>query len=240
MKKFMFFAIALVMVCSAFAMADSIANDWQPAGDYNNIEMESSSEDAVGAFIFRESDSYLWEARGTFDPSWMYNANDTLSISVDGFNNAVFAQIRQMYPQYDFQTNPVGIKLTLLDENGEPASVGTANIQGGFFTNGTYEFVGDSVTLGDYSATVNWSDDLEGVEIGGLVFSLGDDDITWDMAFMTQTGISPKSLLTDGTLNISASVKTADEETVVPEPATYAYALMGLGSLMGIKRRIKK
>ena len=30
------------------------------------------------------------------------------------------------------------------------------------------------------------------------------------------------------------------QETVVPEPATYAYALMGLGSLIGIKRRIKK
>ena len=30
------------------------------------------------------------------------------------------------------------------------------------------------------------------------------------------------------------------DPTVLPEPATYAYALMGFGSLMGIKRRIRK
>ena len=29
-------------------------------------------------------------------------------------------------------------------------------------------------------------------------------------------------------------------ETAVPEPASTAYALLGLGSLLGIKRRIKK
>ena len=31
-----------------------------------------------------------------------------------------------------------------------------------------------------------------------------------------------------------------DDGLLVPEPATYAYALMGLGSVMGLKRRIKK
>ena len=34
--------------------------------------------------------------------------------------------------------------------------------------------------------------------------------------------------------------KVDKPETVVPEPASAAYALLGLGSLMGIKRRIKK
>ncbi|MBO7394181.1 MAG: PEP-CTERM sorting domain-containing protein, partial [Abditibacteriota bacterium] len=31
-----------------------------------------------------------------------------------------------------------------------------------------------------------------------------------------------------------------DDGLLVPEPATYAYALMGLASLAGLKRRIKK
>ena len=47
-----------------------------------------------------------------------------------------------------------------------------------------------------------------------------------------------------GEENIGASFfefgYTEKEEAAVPEPATAAYALMGLGSLAGIKRRIKK
>ncbi|MBP5737469.1 MAG: PEP-CTERM sorting domain-containing protein, partial [Abditibacteriota bacterium] len=38
----------------------------------------------------------------------------------------------------------------------------------------------------------------------------------------------------------SARFMMGRPETEVPEPGTIAYALMGLGSLAGIKRRIKK
>ncbi|MBO7393834.1 MAG: PEP-CTERM sorting domain-containing protein, partial [Abditibacteriota bacterium] len=39
---------------------------------------------------------------------------------------------------------------------------------------------------------------------------------------------------------VTVSLNTTEEETEVPEPGTIAYALAGLGSLAGIKRRIKK
>ena len=50
------------------------------------------------------------------------------------------------------------------------------------------------------------------------------------------------ALLMPSRRNISAKFYSSeqDEETVVPEPATAAYALLGLGSLIGVKRRIKK
>ncbi len=43
-----------------------------------------------------------------------------------------------------------------------------------------------------------------------------------------------------GSVAFTLGAPDPEEETVVPEPATYAYAAMGLVSLMGMKRRIRK
>ncbi|MBP5718804.1 MAG: hypothetical protein J6X53_07485, partial [Abditibacteriota bacterium] len=41
-------------------------------------------------------------------------------------------------------------------------------------------------------------------------------------------------------LKVTPYVEEPEEETEVPEPATYAYAAMGLMSVLGMKRRIRK
>ena len=51
---------------------------------------------------------------------------------------------------------------------------------------------------------------------------------------------SGKSMTSGDYITVRFKTSEDEEETVVPEPASAAYALLGLGSLMGIKRRIKK
>ena len=240
MKKLITFAIAILAICSVAAMADSTAVNWKPAGDYNSIFLFNFGNN--GIFAFRDESSELWGAEASMDPTWLYNANDELHISVSGFNDEMFAMLRQVYSDIDFQNNDVGITLTLLDGNGEPVSVGNASVKGGFFTNGEYVFSGSNVSLNGQDYNVNWTDAVdENTEVGGIIFSLADGDIAWCKGIMQQTSTPQSVLLIDQALTLSGYVVDGpDAETEVPEPATFAYGIMGLASLMGMKKRFGK
>ena len=84
--------------------------------------------------------------------------------------------------------------------------------------NGAYTFTAEDIVPG-----WNTGDSIEGLEVGCVEVFL--EHVKW----------TPR---TYG--RVTVALNTPEEETEVPEPATAAYALMGLGSLAGIKRRIKK
>ena len=91
-----------------------------------------------------------------------------------------------------------------------------------FTGNGTYTFTSDNMSYDEEYP-------LDGTEVTYVSFCVYDKDVSDD------AHINPG---TSGRVTIAFG--TPEEETVVPEPATAAYALMGLGSLVGIKRRIRK
>ncbi|MBQ7525533.1 MAG: PEP-CTERM sorting domain-containing protein [Abditibacteriota bacterium] len=93
-----------------------------------------------------------------------------------------------------------------------------------FTGNGTYTFTSDNMPYYDEDYP------LDGIEVTYADIYIYDRDAR-DTAQIIP-GASGRVTFTVGT--------PEEEETVVPEPATYAYALMGLGSLAGIKRRIRK
>ena len=86
---------------------------------------------------------------------------------------------------------------------------------------------------GDYTLEiVNVFGDIEeGDELSAMFFGIANFDS--DGTYLT-------GLMMPVDKTFTVRFNAEKPETVVPEPATYAYALMGLGSVIGIKRRIKK
>ncbi len=85
--------------------------------------------------------------------------------------------------------------------------------------NGAYTF-----TAEDIFPQWNEGDSIEGLEVGCIDIWV-EDPVKW----------TPRALG-----RVTVSLNTPEEETDIPEPGTIAYAIMGLGSLAGMKRRIKK
>ena len=71
----------------------------------------------------------------------------------------------------------------------------------------------------------------EGSELSDVYFGIADFDN--DAGYYN-------SLMIPAGKTLTVRFGSEQPETVVPEPATCAYALMGLGSLLGIKRKIRK
>ncbi len=91
-----------------------------------------------------------------------------------------------------------------------------------FTGNGTYTFTSDNMSYDEEYP-------LDGTEVTYV------DIYVYDRDARDNAQIIPGA-----SGRVTFTVGTPEDETVVPEPATYAYALMGLGSLVGIKRRIRK
>ena len=86
---------------------------------------------------------------------------------------------------------------------------------------------------GDYTLELAnvFGDIEEGSEMSYILFAIAD---------YNSDGYVTQNLIMPGENTITVRFNSAEQETVVPEPTTCAYALMGLGSLLGIKRRVKK
>ncbi|MBQ7524857.1 MAG: hypothetical protein IJT09_00330 [Abditibacteriota bacterium] len=88
-------------------------------------------------------------------------------------------------------------------------------------------YTADFAGPGDYILTL---DSYDGLGYNDLM-----DDVTfWIADDNYSSPVMPKGS------TLTVRFNKAEQETEVPEPAAYAYALTGLGSLIGIKRRVKK
>ncbi|MBO7392951.1 MAG: hypothetical protein J6U98_01965 [Abditibacteriota bacterium] len=245
MKKLIISAIAIFAVCSAAAMADSTAVNWVPYGDSSSMMYDFN-----GTFVFAGPGAEIWGAQASLAPEWLYNPNDTLSIGINGFDETMFDTIRDATAgAVDLTNNEVGMVVKLM--NGDNVvSTGTFSVVGGFFSNGTYDITGNTASFGGDDYNVAWTNSVApGTLIDGIAFSLSDGDIASVKQMMTDPYLSamigmrivPTMLTEQGALFVTGSVIDGPEaETEVPEPATFAYGIMGLASLMGMKKRFGK
>jgi hypothetical protein len=230
-------------------MADSTAVNWVPYGDSSGMAYGVPFP-GDGTFIFIGPDDEIWGAQASLEPEWLYNANDTLSISIDGFNETMFDTIRNATAgAVDLTNNEVGMVVKLM--NGDNVvSTGTFSVVGGFFSDGTYDITGNTASFGGNAYNVAWTNSVApGTLIDGIAFSLSDGDIVAvknlmadeDLEAMIGRQIVPATLTEEYALYVTGSVIDGPEaETEVPEPAAFAYAAMGLASAFGLKRRIRK
>ena len=132
---------------------------------------------------------------------WLYNVNDSFTVTFDGFGDNDFSSADgslAFYVSDVFQKNWVCYRVP-------------------WSGNGAYTF-----TAEDIVAEESGGDYLEGLEV--------------DLIEMILT---PK-INSHASGRVTVSLNTTEEETVVPEPGTIAYALAGLGSLAGMKKRFVK
>ena len=151
-------------------------------------------------------------AFGNVVGDWLINPNDVISIGVSGLANLDWSDWGTLDNAYLRFTHSgyVGADL-FFDGFGNADS---------FFANG--------VTL-------------TGAEFLSLTDIPSDAVVKWVDFFLQSDGNDANSVGTEYSLRFSITAPQPDTpETEVPEPASAAYGLLGLGSLLGIKRRIRK
>ena len=141
---------------------------------------------------------------------WIYDPNETVTVSVFEDFGSYMSAGREIEDLY--------IIVGAIDMNSQSGQSGPNMVIYGAPYNGP----------GDYTLPVFQNDGIsEGDTLNMALFSLSDE-----------IGYYTVDMPAYSTLTVKFN---ADKpETVVPEPCTIAYALMGLGSIAGIKRRIKK
>ena len=243
MKKFMLFAFVLAIAFSAFAMADSTGVNWRPFGDYNSVGYSGG-----GDFDVLYGDSFeFWGVQADFEPVWEYSPNDTLFVGVNRFDSFAVDEAGEI-AGVDFATRVNGLRIVLMTD--DETYIGDFDAPGGFFVNGVYTFIGNDAYFNDEYSGISWDRSIpDGIEVAKVALMLSFDAIDdLNNIFRSDTVVAAKGdqlyqseMITQGEgFGFSAGVIKAPEPITVPEPISAAYALVGLGSLIGIKRRIKK
>ncbi len=157
--------------------------------------------------------------------NWLYNPNMPIFVRINGFVNLV-EDSEPSIPVIPDQ--PVVKSLKALSEN-EDASVRYLNL-----------YLAADNDENDYAEyNVVWT--------GNGVYKLTPEDLI-DSSISEETNISyAEFLFHTGNYNVMqvvpltyGTVEIMTEYSEVPEPATYAYGVMGLISVFGLRRRIKK
>ena len=206
MKKLVY--ILAVSVLASCAFADLTITDWVWDDinviyiDYDVITDYAPAGFTAGGDPYDPGlGSYRFYFYSDNVSGWLYNGNDSFTVTFEGFRDR------------DFYPSP-GALTVYVDDGSRNAVCYMVPWSG----NGAYTFTAEDVFPG-----WNTGDSIEGLEVGRVEVFL--EHVKW----------TPR---TYG--RVTVALNTPEEETEVPEPATAAYALMGLGSLAGIKRRIKK
>ncbi|MBP5092892.1 MAG: hypothetical protein J6332_02460 [Abditibacteriota bacterium] len=230
-KLFVVLLVSAVAVSCAFA-AEVLHPEGTPEWtvDYSEGGAQIASDDAGGVYVYGEGDAFaqLNYFVDSDSDGWLINANAGDTLTVDFTVTGVID---------DPENRPgVGIDFT----RSEPYSTTI------LFTGMTFPGVTDNWT--------STSEIIDGKTVTSVTSSF---TLTEDAVVITGLKIPTEYYTgseTDGSVkyegipgyHVSAPVITLtrasepEEETEVPEPCTIAYALTGLGSLAGIKRRIKK
>ena len=215
MKKLIAVLAVFAIVCGA-ASADVTMADWLMWSDQDFDLVDTYTEDYAPAGFDIDTTGMDWGTTFACESmnvgGWLYNGNDSFTITFEGFEDEDFVWDDEAFPGF----------LRVLVTNWEDDACVEYGLP--WEGPGTYTFTAEDITSPD--------DLLEGKSV---------DMFTFD-GFNAEFGYS-LSILSGADGRITVSVDTREPETpetVVPEPATAAYALMGLGSLVGIKRRFKK
>ena len=217
MKKVLFI-LSLIALASASFAAVSIT-DWGVCNwdtfNYDSDEPFIRDAEPNGFDFNRSSDTNLYRNAnfGSKNVSgWVYDEDDVFTVTLTGFEDILPAS---------FGMDNVDNVIVELCKNGKSANIRYA---GDYIGAGTYVFDFDNV----FSV---YND-----------FGTGDavDEIYITLGHVSSGGNGYVHANTTPNTYGSVRFMMGRPETEVPEPGTIAYALMGLGSLAGIKRRIKK
>ena len=228
MKKLIAILAVLAIACGA-AFAD-FDLDWSGNnGVTNNADDNGFSVTLSNNDVSRGLDKSY---DGLVNPadSWLLNPNDELTLSIDGIQNMDWSGYDPYFPTNGWGGDGVGLYVWI----GDPYDYNSPVM--------SYEI---PLEVGDYTS-------FESFLENGVTFTGQDlmDAMRADLAGRSVYGVqvnivNSKSTANDaGTLTanlkVTPYVEEPEEETEVPEPATYAYAAMGLMSVLGMKRRIRK
>ncbi len=229
MKKLTIITVVLAILCSAMVMAADLGNiTWTPLG----TGVTATDNENGGTVLDLGADGFLYGLQADVENPWLYNSNDLISVSVDGFKDTPQWAV-EIVNQY---TNYVKGSMDLYNGDTLVASgtvtPASAEVLGNNL-NGTYVYSNGKVTAGSSEFNVVWSNEIPaGTPIDTIKVYLDPDVLSLGLQILERT---EQQALRDGrTLTIN------DPKVEVPEPATYAYAAMGLVSVLGLKRRVRK
>ncbi|MBQ7525822.1 MAG: hypothetical protein IJT09_05245 [Abditibacteriota bacterium] len=226
MKK-LIFVIALIALASA-VFADVSITDWTYMNGRTFWTKDAAIEDYGSAgFDFAMSEDFYansWRSMASFVSNnvsgWVHDANDTFTVGLEGFDDLYFEDERDVDTVY-----------VILWRNNDADAVAAYALP--YTGDGDYLFGPESFARG-----TNRDGDIATVQIGlgteadggGFLPGIVNSGPEWDSARYTAETYG----------SIWFGDKPERPETEVPEPATYAYAAMGLVSACGIKRRSRK
>ncbi|MBQ7524895.1 MAG: hypothetical protein IJT09_00520 [Abditibacteriota bacterium] len=223
MKKLIAVLAVPVIVCGAAFAAFDI--DW--SGNDNNTNNADDNGFTTELLAGRISRGMLEDYIGSVNPegSWLLDPNDELTLSIDGIQNMNWSGYDPRYPTNGQHGDGVGLYV-FVENPDYPGDFYGVPLEVGDYT--SFEsFVENGVTITGQNIIDAYHIDSTGRSVLGIGLTVANSYTTANDA---------------GTLKVNLTVNRygEEEETVVPEPCTIAYALMGLGSIAGIKRRIKK
>ncbi|MBP5738354.1 MAG: hypothetical protein J6X38_04665 [Abditibacteriota bacterium] len=226
MKKLIAILAVLALAMSAAFAAEAIEVDWESnSSTVNNVNDDGFSTEVQGGSPYLDD---VWE--GFIQGEWLLQPEDELTISVSGLEDYDWSGAGGLPVDWGGDGFLLNIYFGDGDKPyGEPD-----------FTD--FNVPIDITEPGDISDLLANGLTLTGAqiaELGGYPTPIGAPVYSFEFGVVNYT-----DNFSDGvnfTLNMSiAPADNEEEEPEVPEPATYAYAAMGLMSVLGMKRRIRK
>lgn len=224
-KLIAFFAVALLIATAMMANAKPV---WVFYGaDGSTLAPAGSGDDwcsfSMGDFEYFSNgriSHVIGGINGT--GNWVFDENCyNISLTLDGFN-----------PDYDFEAAGINVYLGALSDEGGYYEANLGPIKNGDYVLdfSTFQHVTgpESPHINGVELVVGFGDTYYNTnpELGD--FKAGRKYVTYDMVGL------------NGQFEAHTFYVRNVSTEMVPEPATYAYAAMGLVSMLGLKRRIKK
>ena len=212
MKK-LIAVLALSAVACAAAFADISVSDWNASyGGTSGIVVTDYAPAGFDVYLPETSNKVAFGFHSDNASGWLYNGNVPLILVVDGFDDD------------DFSATDGVFSITVADVTWRNTVCYNLPWAG----NGTYTFAPQNIKPASSLGS------LEGLEVNGLDMFVRNDD--------TLLRLNPGAT---GRVTLALGEPIPDPEpdtpeTELPEPCTIAYTLTGLGSVAGIKRRIRK
>lgn len=220
MKK-LFFCLALAALATVSASADIALTDWKA---WNSKEYDYTAANYVTDY---GTNGFDVDTTGLGTPvvadfgtdtvtDWFYNANTDVKITVSGFEG-IYSPQPPEYPMY--------INILLEDPHDQ------LYLAQPWTGAGTYTFTSKDY-IDDYY--VPWDMDNFGKPLTRVGVFVASSNAEY---MYLAPGTTGRVIFGDADIDPDPD---PEEETVVPEPCTIAYALTGLGSLIGMKKKFAK
>ena len=174
---------------------------------------------------------------GLTEGTWLLNENTDVNFSIGGLENIDWAELNGLDGSYG-DPSYITIGMTFVEPVVEDdPELGGDGPWGGYYdpmaSNYDFDIALDfGMTVGDFIAC--------GLNIKGSDYAF-EPYLGMTITEMTVNIHNEKANQTNPVgMQLTADIVDNNAEAEVPEPATYAYGVMGLASLLGMKRRIKK